>query len=220
MPGSSFQTSGGIQQTKSKSSRCHFGYVGSSVLCCVCFKKMDGTNEFRQVGSNLEKRLKSTCPRKRCQTLPEMILVFWCVESMFVFCWFVLLGQKTMRLTTFSRWLQDWNLLSHRCKSSCWKRPLGALFPYSMSCWHALNHQKRCWWWWLVCVCVLVSCKNAWWYMFHLHQDAFWLYYDCKPHEIDKANILIKSVEFRFIHRNVCLKSRILSFGNPLDKLC
>ena len=114
MPGSSFQTSGGIQQTKSKSSRCHFGYVGSSAFCCVCFKKMDGTKEFRQVGSNLEKRFKSTCPRKRCQTLFEMILVFWCVESM--------LADYNMLLTTFF-WLQDWNLLSHRCKSSCWKRP-------------------------------------------------------------------------------------------------
>ena len=147
MPGSLFQTSGGIQQTKSKSSRCHFGYVGSSVLCF--FKKMDGTKEFRQVGSNLEKRLKSTCPRKRCQTLFEMILVFWCVESM--------LADYNMQLTTFF-WLQDWNLLSRRCKSSCWKRPLGVLFPYSMSCWHALKHQKRCWWFVCVCACFLQKC--------------------------------------------------------------
>lgn len=64
------------------------------------------------------------------------------------FCWV----KKPCGFTTFFWWRQDWNLLSHRCKSSCWKRPLGVLFPYSMSCRHALKQQKRCWW--FVCVCL------------------------------------------------------------------
>lgn len=109
-------------------------------------KWMEPTNSDK-LDPTWEKRLKSTCPRKRCQTLPEMILVFWCVES--------ILADYNMRLTTFFWWLQDWNLLSHRCKSSCWKRPRCtiSLQHELLACLETPETVL------VVCVCALVSCK-------------------------------------------------------------
>ena len=120
-------------------------------FCVVFFFQKNGWNQriptsWIQLG---KKRLKSTCPRKRCQTLFEMILVFWCVESM--------LADYNMRFTTFFWWLQDWNLLSHRCKSSCSKRPRCtiSLQHELLACLETPETVL------VVCVCVLVSCKNA-----------------------------------------------------------
>lgn len=151
MPGSSFQTSGGIQQTKPKSSRCHFGYVGSSVLCCVCFKKWMEPKNSDKLDPTWKKGWNQRVLGKDVKHCLRWFLSFgvW-NPCMFVFCWFFFVRSKNhAALQPFSDDCRI-EICYHVVVSLPVEKDRGVLFPYSMSCWHVLKHQKRCWW--FVCV--------------------------------------------------------------------